>query len=285
MKYNDLEQEYEYKLYRTVKDILHPSISKKNISNYKIILSENIMPVRVSYPKKISEIEKVIIYIHGVELTTNLTTKYSNISDKFALELNSLVITLDYTEYKNENILKLFDKLYNDFKYIYFELLKNNIQNDYITLIGDSVGGSCILSFNEKMPKDQITINNQILFYPVVSNKYFNQTTTDSQIMTAYNRNIILNLEKYFQKRIDKKDYNNSKIFIMNKKNPSTFTKTLFICGNMDPFIEDIRKLDELFMDNSNIAEIPFAQHSFLNNCDNEIVCDYLNKIKLFLNK
>ena len=30
----------EYKLYRNVRDLIHPSISKRNISDYRIILND-----------------------------------------------------------------------------------------------------------------------------------------------------------------------------------------------------------------------------------------------------
>ena len=64
---NEFDKEIMYKLFRTVNEILHPTISKKNISDYKIIMDDDILPVRVFYPKKITGIDKVIIYvdIHG----------------------------------------------------------------------------------------------------------------------------------------------------------------------------------------------------------------------------
>ena len=47
MKHNEFDNEEKYRLYRTVKDLLHPSISKKNISNYKIIINDDILPLRI----------------------------------------------------------------------------------------------------------------------------------------------------------------------------------------------------------------------------------------------
>ena len=37
MKHNEFDNETKYRLFRSVKEILHPAISKKNISNYIII--------------------------------------------------------------------------------------------------------------------------------------------------------------------------------------------------------------------------------------------------------
>lgn len=62
MRHNEFDDELKYKLYRTVKEILHPTISKRNISNYKIIVDEKLIPVRIFYPKKVTNMNKVIIY-------------------------------------------------------------------------------------------------------------------------------------------------------------------------------------------------------------------------------
>ena len=42
----------KYKLYRTLYDIIHPSISRKNITNYNIIINEKLLPLQIYYPKK-----------------------------------------------------------------------------------------------------------------------------------------------------------------------------------------------------------------------------------------
>ena len=49
----DFDNEVRYKLYRTVKDLITPSISKVNISNYRIVFDDDLLPVRVFYPKKV----------------------------------------------------------------------------------------------------------------------------------------------------------------------------------------------------------------------------------------
>ena len=76
---NAFEKEERYKLYRTVREILHPTISKKNISNYKIVVDNNLLPVRVFYPQKVTNMSKVIIYIHGDIKLTNCKEKYNAI--------------------------------------------------------------------------------------------------------------------------------------------------------------------------------------------------------------
>ena len=57
---NNFEDEDRYNLFRSVGELIHPVISKRNISDYNIILEEYLYPVRVYYPKKVSNIKKVI---------------------------------------------------------------------------------------------------------------------------------------------------------------------------------------------------------------------------------
>ena len=80
MKHNEFDLEEKYKLFRSVKELLHPSISKRNISNYKIVIDEDLLLLRVFYPKKISNIHDVILYIPGEGSITECEGKYSDIS-------------------------------------------------------------------------------------------------------------------------------------------------------------------------------------------------------------
>ena len=91
---NEFDSEIKYKLFRTVNEILHPTISKKNISDYKIIMDEDILPVRVFYPKKVTNIDKAIIYIHGNGEVSNCVGEYANICKNFAIKTNSLLIAI-----------------------------------------------------------------------------------------------------------------------------------------------------------------------------------------------
>ena len=48
-------------LYKSLIDIVKPSISRRNISSYKIILSDILIPIRVYYPRVSTELNKLII--------------------------------------------------------------------------------------------------------------------------------------------------------------------------------------------------------------------------------
>ena len=71
IKENNFDRVERYKLYRSVKEIIHPTISKKNISRYIIVLKEELYPVRIFYPEKVTNIDKIIVfYIHLYYLLT-----------------------------------------------------------------------------------------------------------------------------------------------------------------------------------------------------------------------
>lgn len=167
---NAFEKEEKYRLYRTVKEIFHPTISKKNISNYKIIVNDELLPLRIFYPEKVSNMQNVAIYIYGNINLTNCHEKYANILSYLALNTNNLVITIDSSKIEKLSKKKQLEKIYEMIKYIYLELKKININN--ISLFGDSTGATTILKLKQKFIEDNILINKQILFYPMIIEKY-----------------------------------------------------------------------------------------------------------------
>ena len=126
MKHFEFEKEEKYKLFRSVKEILHPSISKKNISDYKIVVNEDLAPIRIFYPKKVSSIQDVMIFIHGECKITNCKGKYSDISSRFSEEYNRLVISIDYND--EVEVPEIISEVYDCFSFIYHELLNCGIK-------------------------------------------------------------------------------------------------------------------------------------------------------------
>ena len=144
---NAFDNEIKYKLFRTVREILHPTISKKNVSNYTIVIEEDILPVRIFYPKKVTNISKIMIMVHGNAKVTDSIENYSNICKKLSTLTNSLLIAIEYKEEKN-NYEKTIKDIYKTVKYLYERLIKDNIDQKDIILVGDSTGGHIITAIN-----------------------------------------------------------------------------------------------------------------------------------------
>ena len=119
---DNFENKVRYKLYRTIPEIIHPSISKKNISNYKIVLEDKLIPIRVFYPEMVSNIDNVIIYIHGENNSPKKGYRYGDISRLFAKELKCLVISIDYDD--DGTLKKLVKNIFPTCKYIVDEFSK-----------------------------------------------------------------------------------------------------------------------------------------------------------------
>lgn len=158
---NYFDKNTVYRLYRSVEELITPSISKKNISNYEIVFSDELLPVRVFYPNKVSNIEKVILFIPGEN--KNCKYKYTSIFSKLSLEVDTTIIAIDYYSAENEvqkNISNIVD-------YLYKELIRTGISKDNIILMSDSEGSNYSIKINTNIKKE-------VLLYPLVDDKEIN---------------------------------------------------------------------------------------------------------------
>ena len=277
MKHCEFEKEEKYKLFRTVKELLHPTISKKNISDYKIIIDEDLLPVRVFYPKKISQLDKIVIYFHGECKITNCKGKYSEISSRLSKEIDQLVLSIDYGD--ESDLETVYQEVYKTFYYVYQEFIKCGISSNHITLMGDSTGSSMLLSVFEKLKEEDKTIDKVILFYPVLSGQYYGKTEYKSIVENnSIDHDLIKNLKNYYKK----KNEGNDKIFPYIHKNIS-IPHGLVIVGGVDPLIDEAKE----FATNtgSKLQILPFASHGFLGSDDLEIQKEYYPVLQEFMEK
>ena len=277
MVQNEFDNEIMYKLFRSVTEILHPTISKKNISNYKIIIDEDILPVRIFYPKKVSNLDKTIIYIHGNGIVTDCNEKYSDICKKIATKTDRLVIAIEYPE-KKHKYKETYNDIYNTVKYLYKELNRNTIENKNICLIGDSTGASIISTINY-MNKNEIAIEKEILFYPVVTNNHSNYESIKTN--EDFNPNLIDNINKYFEFIAYKKELNDE-LLIPIKQNIKKYPSILILVGKVDSLKDEINEYAQKIK-NSKYIEIPFSSHGFLKDMDKELETEVFTEIKKFI--
>ena len=218
---NEFDSEVKYKLFRSVQEILHPVISKKNISNYKIVLDEDILPVRVFYPQKVSDISRVLIYVHGNGTITDCFEKYSSICKDLAMKTKSLLIAIEYDE-NTESFPNNYYEVYNTVDYLYDRLERDNIPAENIILVGDSTGANIITGIN--YINEKVKIEKEILFYPVLSSDYSDEKKYESFINNFhFNPKLLSNLDKYFKNRSKKSSGNGCWQWLHNNMNiPNT---------------------------------------------------------------
>ena len=287
--FDAFDKEQKYKLYRSVYDILHPTISKKNISNYKIIINEDMASVRVFYPVKVSNISNVIIYIHGDGNVTGCGGNYSNICKNMAIESNHLIIAIDYEDFGKIKYDELYDNIYQMIKYLFIELNECGIKDENVILCGDSTGASIVISITNKiLEKDKIEMKKQILFYPVVSMEYFGKTKFESiDKYEQFNTGLVENLKKYFKKIGAKRvDLKKAVLYPLFNQDYSKFPSTLIFTGNNDCLKDEgyeyYKKISN-DRDNDSYVEIAFGTHGFLCGKDKEIMSEVNKQMKKFL--
>ena len=277
MKQNEFEKEEKYKLFRSVTELLHPSISKRNISNYKIVVDEEHLLLRVFYPKKVSNIKDVILMVPGEAEITECEGLYSDVCANISKELDELVISVDYEEVVGTK-KELMNKIYGTITYIYQELIAAGIEKENITLMGDSTGGNIILNIANEMERKDLKVGKMVLFYPVLSGEYKGKTQYNSILEnTSVNYNLIEKLNKYYKKEEET-------IFPLKNPEKGIYPKTLLLTGNVDPLIDEAK---DFANKNKNIQLeiVDFAYHGFLNTKDKEIIKEYLSALKKFMNK
>lgn len=274
---NDFGSEDTYKLYRTVYEIIHPTISKKNISNYKIMIQEDLVPLRIFYPKKISTITRVILYIHGKRWMINGFYSYKEVCERLVQEMDTLVIVLDY---ENNTYQKIVEQSYQTIKYLYKGLNRVGIEKENIITIGDSVGASILSSV---VLMDKSMIKKEILLYPALDFSF--KTKYPSMEQNSQIDLLTMNhLRTYCNKYIDLKKYDS----VMSEKDYSDWPNTLVITGDLDPlrdegeeFSKRLRKTNK----KSKYINIKFASHGFLNSKDEEAKDECFVEMKNFILK
>ncbi|MBR2828111.1 MAG: alpha/beta hydrolase fold domain-containing protein [Bacilli bacterium] len=264
---NEFDNDTKYRLFRTVREILHPTISKKNISDYIVIMSDETLPIRVFYPKKISNIKKIIIYVHGDGKVTSCHGKYSNICKDISIRLDSLVIGLEYDEEKP--IKERIKDIEETIQYIYNGLEKNDKSDEDIILMGDSTGCLLIQRINSKELISKI--KKEIFCYPLLSIDFLDEKYSSVERNMEFNMHLKKEAEEFFKKNT-----------ISNKKESKNEIKKLIIIGTVDSIIDGVKdyyKEDN----NSKIVNIPFASHGFLRKMDQELSDEFYQEISDFL--
>lgn len=268
-----------YKLYRTVYDVIHPSISKKNISNYSIILDEDIAPIRAFYPKKITEDTKIIIFLPSAREIMDDDIDYGKVCKEISSESNSIVIGIAYKNTKEDKYSIGVEECYKTIKYLFEQLDKININTNDITIMGESLGANIINGIIEMDKDNSLNINKVIQVSPIVDQ------TEDIE----KNKVNVIQLNKFkdfFKEYISKDDNNNPLVFPININEYKNYPKTLIFAGAADPIYEKINSFNEKLKKNkvkTELVKITFADHNVLGNNDPDIKDELYKKINEYL--
>lgn len=279
----DFDNEVRYKLYRTVKDLITPSISKVNISNYRIVFDDDLLPVRVFYPIKVSELKDIIIYVPGDGAITKCHSKYTEICSNLAKDLDKMIVAIDYTNIMNTYPESL-DKIEKIIKYLYEEFSKCGISKDNITLMGDSTGGNYISSITFRFIKDKIDyINKEILLYPLLSGDYTKKSKYHS-ITNNTNQTLVDNIRRYMKRYATNSENLKSKdVCPILNSDYNNYPKTLIVTGDLDPLKDEAEEFYNKLNNDSKYLKITLGSHGLINSNDFDIKNKLLKGIKEFI--
>lgn len=286
---DDFDLENKYKLYRTTYEIIHPTISKKNISNYKIIINDNLVPLRIFYPDKISSLTSVIIYLHGGGWITGSINSYSKICREISKKCNKLVVAIDYRlapEYKFPTGL---NDCYDTIKYLYEEFKNLDIAPENIIIMGDSAGGNLAASVALKARQTkEIDIKKEVLIYPALSGEYKGDTKYESLIQNSKLDLLTVKHLNAFMKLYtnNEKDLENPLVCPLKETDYSNLPTTLIVTGDIDPLRDEGNEYyKRLKKENpkTKYLNIKFASHGFLNGKDEEIKEEFYQTVNKFL--
>lgn len=244
---DDSVNDIKYKLYRNIHEIIYPTISKKNVSNYRIIIDNKFCPVLVFYPKKISNISRVVIYVHDNGPMKD--TYYNKILKNMAVSLDLLIISIDYD--KTIELDRLQEECHTMISYLIEEIRNENILDSNIFLMGDAIGANIIANFKGDYKK--------VLFSPLTCKNY------DYSL-------------GFYKKKMDF-----SSLLFLDKKYQGTH---LVVVGSSDPLYNDsVAYFDLLLKQNgeNSFFKVDFGQHDFLKYLDNETYYHIIDKINDFL--
>lgn len=279
MKINDFEKETKYKLFRSVKELLHPSISKKNISDYRIVIDEESFPIIAFYPKKVSNIKRIMVFIHGDGDVTDCKGSYAGICKKIATNTNSLILGIDY-EIEKKKYKEAYNKILLTINKILDELKNSDIE---ILLVGDSTGAHIIAGLHHLSSK-KINVSKEILFYPVLSMEYFGESKYESiNKQESFNENLIANLQNYFNKIASSKDFKDELLNPLTYNDYINYPKTLILTGKVDCLLDEDKDYITKLNNDSILNEVAFASHGFLRRLDSDIEKEVFEDLNKFL--
>ena len=282
-KDNNFELEDRYNLFRTIEEIIHPSISKRNISDYNIILEDYLYPVRVYYPKKVSNMKNVIIFIHGDGSITNSVGKYADICKNMAIDTNRLVIAIDYLKESNLTYPEFYEKMYLNLTYLYKEFEDSGIMFNDICLMGDSTGGNICYAMNMmSIERKDFKIDKVVLFYPTLSLDYGKNSKIE-YLDNKENDVLIKNLDKYYKSFCNNEVNKYLSPFV--EDNYKDLSDTLVFVSKTDVVKDECFKYYEGLQKHNKgrYVEFAFCDNSFLNKLSADVKKEMFNQIKEFL--
>lgn len=270
LSYPFIDLKKNYKIQRRVINAVHPYFKPLyNLLDYKIMIGERAIPVRVFRPKE-NEISKALIFFHGGGWVTGNIDSYTPICAHMADVTRHLVISVDYL-LAPENPFPLgVEDCYHVTKEIFLNHDVMPCKEKDITLIGDSAGAN-LAAVVSLMARDrgEFLPHKQVLIYPATYNDHSENSPFPSirengtdYILTA--KKIQDYMALYVRNEEDK---NNPYVAPLLAEDLSGQPETLIITAEYDPLRDEGEAYGKRLKEFGNRVEvyrIKDALHGFL---------------------
>lgn len=174
LSYPDLDLKKTYKLQRQISNATHPYIKPLyRIWDHTVTCKDHEIPVRIFMPPEEEISKRILIFFHGGGFVIGNIDSYSAVCANMAKQTGHIVVSVDYRLAPEYHFPAAPEDCYTVTREIFLDATLFNVNQEEITLIGDSAGGN-LAAVVSLMARDrgEFLPSKQILLYPSTGNDY-----------------------------------------------------------------------------------------------------------------
>jgi len=243
LSYPDLDLKKTYKLQRQITNVAHPFIKPLyEMWDHKVSLGDYDIPVRIFMPSEETAVKKILIFFHGGGWVIGNIDSYTTVCSNMAKQTGHLVISVDYRLAPEYPFPAAPEDCYAVAKEIFSNASLFDVEQEDITLIGDSAGGN-LAAVVSLMARDrgEFLPSKQVLLYPATGSNHsetspypsIRENGTD-YLLTSKRVNEFIDLYKSSDE-----DLMNPYLAPMLSKDLSKQPRTLIITAQYDPLRDE----------------------------------------------
>ena len=243
LSYPDLDLKKTYKLQRQITNVAHPFIKPLyEMWDHKVSLGDYDIPVRIFMPSEETAVKKILIFFHGGGWVICNIDSYTTVCSNMAKQTGHLVISVDYRLAPEYPFPAAPEDCYAVAKEIFSNASLFDVEQEDITLIGDSAGGN-LAAVVSLMARDrgEFLPSKQVLLYPATGSNHsetspypsIRENGTD-YLLTSKRVNEFIDLYKSSDE-----DLMNPYLAPMLSKDLSKQPRTLIITAQYDPLRDE----------------------------------------------
>jgi len=271
LSYPDLDLKKTYKFQRQMTNVAHPYLRPLyQMWDHKVSAGDYEIPVRIFIPSEKESVNKILIFYHGGGWVIGNIDSYTNVCSNMAKQTGQMVVSVDYRLAPEYRFPTAPEDCYAVTREIFMDATLMDVEQEDITLIGDSAGGNLAAAVS-LMARDrgEFLPSKQILLYPATGSDHSDNSPYRSLIeygtdflLTAKRINDFMDLYKSCEQ-----DMTNPYLAPILSNDLSKQPKTLIITAQYDPLRDEGELYGKRLYEFGNEAEVfrmKNALHGFI---------------------